>query len=52
MEPAFLDHSIVLPLPLLLPVEGVGLAVLETTHGHLQLGSKDHLAGMGFPFPL
>ena len=28
---------------------GVGLAVPETTHGHLQLGSKDDLAGMGFP---
>lgn len=51
MEPAFLDHSIVQPLLLLLPA-GSCLAIPETTSGHLQLGSKDDLAGMGFPSPL
>jgi hypothetical protein len=48
VEPASLDHSIVLPLLLLLPA-GSRLSCSDPTYGHLQLGSKDDLAGMGFP---
>ena len=54
MELASLDHSIVLPLPLLLPAGlGVCLAIPESTsnptRAHLQVSSKDDLVEMGFP---
>ena len=51
MEPASLDHSIVQPMPCCYLL-GVSLAVLQPTSGHLQLGSKDDLVGMGFLSPL
>ena len=54
MEPASLDHSIFQPLSLL--PAGSQPSFPETTPypacGHLQLGSKDELEGMGLPSPL
>jgi hypothetical protein len=57
VEPASLDHSIVQPLSMLLPAESrpsySGDYILPyPTRGHLQLGSKDELAGMALPPPL
>ena len=58
MEPASLDHSIVQTVSeVLLPAGSwPSYSIPETTsypaRGHLQLGSKDELVGMGLSPPL
>ena len=51
MELASLDHSIVLPLPLLLPAGSLPSYSGAYTWSP-EAGSKDDLVGMGFPSPL